>query len=122
MTFLVALNVFFGLGVLQKNQTKIQLLNDFRTQVKALETFHPSNAHQGATYNSDRFQSELEKTRSLAEAIQSFRNGLDKDLTRQLQTLVTSIGYYRDAYYELQEKYLLDQKIPAVDPAVLPRT
>ena len=119
MTFLVALTVYVGLDVLQKSQTKIQLLYDFRSQVKTLETFHPHYEYLDTLGKSNTFETEIEKTRKIAETIRRFHSGLGADLTRRLMTVLESLGYYRDAYRELREKYVRDHQFAATDPTFL---
>jgi len=110
MTLLVAFSVYLGFDSLHRINENIALLQEFRVHVKTLETFDPGSDETKAGLQDAAFEREIEKTLQLARAIERFHGGVTEELARRLKTVAAGLGYYRDAYRELCEKYALDKK------------
>ncbi len=115
MTFFVAVTVYLGFESLHKNNQNMGLVQDFRIQIKTLEAFDPRNGARGANLRDAEFEGEIETALQLARRIERLHDGITEELARRLNTVVAGLGYYRDAYRELREKYALDGDFSVVE-------
>ena len=118
MTFVVAVAVHLAVEDMRRAQHEIQLLNDFRAQVKTLQTFQPHDERLERFAQRNAFKDEFAKTRKLVAAIHRLQTGLSPDLKRQLATFESSLRYYDTAYQELRRKYARDRAFAVTAPAL----
>jgi len=118
ITLLLGVSVYLGIAGLRSADDEIIALKDFQLQVKELESLRLKVISGHAPPGKDAFVTEINKAQRLIEMMGGFRSLLSAELQARLRLLKTYVGYYRDAYLELFDKYASDRKFPRENAAL----
>ena len=101
MTFVTAVAVYLGFGLIRAGSEKIVFLKELQGQIQVLATFRPDQPNAEINH----FKAEIARVRKIAQDTHRLEKGQPQDISRRLKPVVATLGYYQDAWLELVEKY-----------------